>query len=59
MVFPLNVLTYNMQFSRYLPAVYPIAVDILARDLAPEIREGLRHYFLRVGYVQGIVDPSP
>ncbi|EIN10767.1 Sec7-domain-containing protein [Punctularia strigosozonata HHB-11173 SS5] len=45
-------------FSRYLPAVYPIAVDILARDLAPEIREGLRSYFSRVGYVQGIMDSS-
>ncbi|KAI0326659.1 hypothetical protein GY45DRAFT_1258565 [Cubamyces sp. BRFM 1775] len=45
-------------FTRYLPAIYPLATDLLSRDMAPEIREGLREYFLRVGYIQGIVERS-
>ncbi|EJF62771.1 Sec7-domain-containing protein [Dichomitus squalens LYAD-421 SS1] len=43
-------------FTRYLPAIYPLATDLLSREMAPEIREGLREYFLRVGYIQGIVE---
>ncbi|KAH9853654.1 hypothetical protein C2E23DRAFT_822161 [Lenzites betulinus] len=43
-------------FTRYLPAVYPLATDLLSREMAPEIREGLREYFLRVGYLQGIIE---
>lgn len=46
------------QFTRYLPAIYPLATDLLSREMAPEIREGLRDYFLRVGYIQGIVERS-
>ncbi|KAI0638023.1 hypothetical protein C8Q77DRAFT_1047692 [Trametes polyzona] len=45
-------------FTRYLPAVYPLATDLLSREMAPEIREGLREYFLRVGYIQGIMERS-
>lgn len=44
------------QFTRYLPAIYPLATELLARDIAPEIRVGLKDYFMRVGYIQGIVD---
>ncbi|KAH9912627.1 Sec7-domain-containing protein [Epithele typhae] len=43
-------------FTRYLPAVYPLATELLSRDMASEIREGLREYFVRVGYVQGITE---
>ncbi|KAI0353492.1 Sec7-domain-containing protein [Trametes cingulata] len=45
-------------FTRYLPAVYPLATDLLSREMAPEIREGLREYFMRVGYIQGIIERS-
>ncbi|KAI1789508.1 hypothetical protein LXA43DRAFT_892718 [Ganoderma leucocontextum] len=45
-------------FTRYLPAIYPLATDLLSREMAPEIRESLRDYFLRVGYIQGIVERS-
>lgn len=45
-------------FARYLPAIYPLATDLLSRDMSPEIREGLRDYFMRVGYIQGIMDRS-
>ncbi|TFK93603.1 Sec7-domain-containing protein [Polyporus arcularius HHB13444] len=45
-------------FTRYLPAIYPLATDLLSREMAPEIREGLREYFMRVGYIQGIVEHS-
>ncbi|KAI0065725.1 hypothetical protein BV25DRAFT_1850119 [Artomyces pyxidatus] len=45
-------------FARYLPAIYPLAADMLARETSQEIREGLREYFTRVGYAQGIIEPS-
>ncbi|KAI0082485.1 hypothetical protein K474DRAFT_1585733 [Panus rudis PR-1116 ss-1] len=45
-------------FTRYLPAIYPLATDLLGRDMAPEIRQGLKEYFTRVGYIQGIIDRS-
>jgi brefeldin A-inhibited guanine nucleotide-exchange protein len=50
-------LTGRTQFSRYLPAIYPVAAELLARDTSPEVREGLRDYFLRVGYVHNIIEP--
>jgi len=43
-------------YMRYLPAIYPVAAELLARDTSPEVRESLKDYFLRVGYTQGIVD---
>ncbi|KAG1907240.1 uncharacterized protein F5891DRAFT_362804 [Suillus fuscotomentosus] len=45
----------NKAFVRYLPAIYPLATGLLARDVAPEIRLGLKMYFERVGRIQGIV----
>ncbi|KAH9970807.1 hypothetical protein BJV74DRAFT_866467 [Russula compacta] len=45
-------------FARYLPAIYPLATELLARDTSPDIRDGLKEYFLRVGYAQGIIEPS-
>ncbi|KAG9017973.1 guanine nucleotide exchange protein for ADP-robosylation factor [Tulasnella sp. 427] len=41
-------------FSRYLPAIYPLATELLARDLAPEVREAVRRIFVRVGVTKGI-----
>ncbi|KAI0040939.1 hypothetical protein FA95DRAFT_1683526 [Auriscalpium vulgare] len=45
-------------FSRYLPAIYPLAAEMVARETSPDVREGLRDYFVRVGYAQGIIEPS-
>ncbi|KAH9938300.1 guanine nucleotide exchange factor in Golgi transport N-terminal-domain-containing protein [Fomitopsis serialis] len=45
-------------FGRYMPAIYPLATDLLSRDLAAEVRDGLREYFQRVGYIQGIMERS-
>jgi len=45
-------------FARYLPAIYPLATDLLSRDMAPEIRQGLKMYFVRVGYVHSIIETS-
>ncbi|KAN0116045.1 hypothetical protein V8E52_006351 [Russula decolorans] len=45
-------------FARYLPAIYPLATELLARDSSHDIRDGLKDYFLRVGYAQGIIEPS-
>ena len=44
------------QFAQYLSVVYPLATDLLSRDVAPEIRQHLKTYFERVGYVKRIVD---
>ncbi|KAG8914569.1 guanine nucleotide exchange protein for ADP-robosylation factor [Tulasnella sp. 408] len=41
-------------FSRYLPAIYPLATELLSRDLAPEVREAVRRIFVRVGVAKGI-----
>jgi brefeldin A-inhibited guanine nucleotide-exchange protein len=43
-------------FSRYLPAIYPLVVELLARDVSPEVRLAVRQFFSRVGVSQGIVD---
>lgn len=51
-------LTQFPQFARYLPAIYPLATELLSREMAPEIRQNLRDYFLRVGYIQGIIERS-
>ncbi|TFK43562.1 hypothetical protein BDQ12DRAFT_596918 [Crucibulum laeve] len=45
-------------FVRYLPAIYPLATELLSREMAPEIRQPLKTYFVRVGYAQGILDVS-
>ncbi|KAF8494160.1 Sec7-domain-containing protein [Russula emetica] len=45
-------------FARYLPAIYPLATELLARDSSQDIRDGLKDYFFRVGYAQGIIEPS-
>ncbi|OAX41346.1 hypothetical protein K503DRAFT_863932 [Rhizopogon vinicolor AM-OR11-026] len=45
-------------FVRYLPAIYPLATELLARDVAPEIRLGLKIYFERVGLTQGIIEKA-
>ncbi|KAJ7276370.1 sec7 guanine nucleotide exchange factor [Mycena haematopus] len=47
-------------FARYLPAIYPLATDLLGRDVGPDpqIRQYLRTYFVRVGVCQGILDPG-
>ncbi|KAK7677595.1 hypothetical protein QCA50_019406 [Cerrena zonata] len=46
-------------FMRYLPAIYPLETELLARDIAPEVQEGLQEYFTRVGYAQGIMYSPP
>ncbi|KZW03822.1 hypothetical protein EXIGLDRAFT_743524 [Exidia glandulosa HHB12029] len=41
-------------FTRYLPAIYPLATDLMARDMTKDIREALRAVFTRVGQAKGI-----
>ncbi|KAJ3933222.1 MAG: hypothetical protein NXY57DRAFT_892523 [Lentinula lateritia] len=43
-------------FARYLPAIYPLAADLVARELPTSVRQYLRTYFIRVGHTQGIID---
>ncbi|KAF9782748.1 sec7 guanine nucleotide exchange factor [Thelephora terrestris] len=48
----------NKAFDRYMPAIYPHATELLSKDMAPEIRYGVRGFFTRVGVVNHILDPS-
>jgi len=43
-------------FARYLPVIYPLATELLSRDMAPEVRQGLKMYFVRVGYAHSIIE---
>jgi len=53
-----HLLTKEIQFTGYLPVIYPLATGLLARDVAPEIRLGLKMYFERVGLTHGITEAS-
>lgn len=35
-------------FHMYLPALYPLAVELLVKDISPEIRTSLRSVLLRI-----------
>ncbi|PFH46320.1 hypothetical protein AMATHDRAFT_7967 [Amanita thiersii Skay4041] len=48
----------DKSFTTYLPAIYPLAADLLSRDIAPDVRQALKTYFIRVGYTQGIIERS-
>ncbi|KAF8604941.1 hypothetical protein BDV93DRAFT_605460 [Ceratobasidium sp. AG-I] len=45
----------DQTFARYLPALYPLATDLIVRDTAPEIRQPLSDIFVRIGRAKGIV----
>ncbi|KAF7332149.1 Guanine nucleotide exchange factor [Mycena kentingensis (nom. inval.)] len=46
----------NQAFSTYLSAIYPLATELITRDVGPEIREHLKSYFTRVGVSQHIME---
>ncbi|KAF7313766.1 Guanine nucleotide exchange factor [Mycena chlorophos] len=48
----------HQDFAKYLSSIYPLATELITRDLGPEIRQSLRTYFSRVGVSQRIVDVS-
>jgi brefeldin A-inhibited guanine nucleotide-exchange protein len=41
-----------------MPAIYPLAIELLAREIAPDIRVALRTFLQRVGLKQGIIDKT-
>lgn len=41
-----------------MPAIYPLAIELLTRELAPDVRIALRTYLIRVGIKQGIIDKT-
>ncbi|KAG8720982.1 guanine nucleotide exchange protein for ADP-robosylation factor [Ceratobasidium sp. 395] len=45
----------DQTFARYLPALYPLATDLITRETALEIRQPLSDIFVRVGRAKGIV----
>ncbi|KAF9058169.1 hypothetical protein BJ165DRAFT_1334026 [Panaeolus papilionaceus] len=46
----------RQDFSQYLSVIYPLATDLLSRDVPADIRGPLKTYFERVGYIKRIVD---
>ncbi len=40
----------------YLPALYPLAVDLLSREMAPELRDAFQKMLRRVGELKGIIE---
>lgn len=54
-----DTLLMCIQFARYLPAIFPLATELLGKEIAPEVRQPLRTYFVRVGIAQGILEVSP
>ncbi|KAF5364253.1 hypothetical protein D9756_000655 [Leucocoprinus leucothites] len=45
-------------FTRYMPAIYPLAIELLVREIAPDVRIALRSFLVRVGIKQGIIDKT-
>jgi hypothetical protein len=41
----------TLQFEAHLPTLYPLACDILSREMSPEIRESVRLVFVRTGAI--------
>jgi brefeldin A-inhibited guanine nucleotide-exchange protein len=41
-----------------MPAIYPLAIELLTRELAPDVRIALRTYLVRVGLTQGIIEKT-
>jgi brefeldin A-inhibited guanine nucleotide-exchange protein len=48
-------LPFCEQFLTHLPSVYVLATDVLLTESAPEVREAVRAFFVKVGEVKGIV----
>jgi hypothetical protein len=46
------------QFEAHIPTLYPLVIDMLARDAAAEVRLAVREYLYRVGIVRGFVSPG-
>lgn len=46
---------YLYQLSSHVKVLYPIAVDLLSTELAPEVRESLRTLLYRIGVVQELI----
>ncbi|QRV91209.1 Sec7 guanine nucleotide exchange factor [Ceratobasidium sp. AG-Ba] len=45
----------DQTFARYLPALYPLATQLIVRDTAVEIRQPLSDIFVRVGRAKGVI----
>jgi brefeldin A-inhibited guanine nucleotide-exchange protein len=47
-------------FDKYIETFYPITVELLSRDLSPEIRVSLQGLLRRIGEVRlGVAPPNP
>jgi len=39
-----------------MPAIYPLAIELLAREIVSDVRIALRTFLFRVGVKQDIID---
>lgn len=46
----------TFQIAQDLSVIYPLATELLSRDVPSDIRQPLKAYFERVGYVKRIVE---
>jgi brefeldin A-inhibited guanine nucleotide-exchange protein len=54
LLFALTFLPGN-QFKEYLPQLYPLITDMLAREMAVELWQAVRGFYIRVGQVQNLI----
>jgi brefeldin A-inhibited guanine nucleotide-exchange protein len=43
------------QFETHISTFYPLATDLLLKEVAPEMRSAIREYLCRVGVAKGIM----
>lgn len=43
-------------FKEYLPQLYPLITDMLAREMAVELWQAVRGFYIRVGQVQNLIE---
>jgi brefeldin A-inhibited guanine nucleotide-exchange protein len=44
-----------LQFERYLPELYPLVTDMLAREMAPDLWQAVRSFYVKTGVVKGMM----
>lgn len=46
------------QLSDHVLLLYPLAIDLMAREMPVEVRESLRGLLFRIGVVKGLLSPE-
>lgn len=51
----LTFLSDLSQFERYLPQLYPLVTRLLEREMAPDLWQAVRVFYVRTGEVKGLM----